>query len=191
MADNLTTFIYRLSRNLGASNSWNPQGLPRPAKGLLWPLACYFAHDVTFLRHELWKFISNRLNNGQQTKKKKACVTETKKKKASVTETKKEEGMCNGDKNEEAPRLCVCSMQQSARIWSKIPEPPWGSGGGVRRSGVPDCSRFISELELEEEEGLVWSSTAITLVAFRDASFSGTRRSTQLSGASLGRDWMP
>jgi hypothetical protein len=54
----------------------------------------------------------------------------------------------------------------------------------VRRSGFPECSRFISELELEleEEEGLVWSSTAITLVAFRDASFSATRRSTQLSG---------
>ena len=29
-ADNLTTFIYRLSWNMGASTSWNPQGLSRP-----------------------------------------------------------------------------------------------------------------------------------------------------------------
>jgi hypothetical protein len=35
-ADNLTTFMCRLSRNLGASNSWNPQGLFRPVMGLLY-----------------------------------------------------------------------------------------------------------------------------------------------------------
>jgi hypothetical protein len=29
-ADNLTTFMCRLSRNLGASTSWNAQGLSRP-----------------------------------------------------------------------------------------------------------------------------------------------------------------
>jgi len=34
-ADNLTTFMCRLSWNLGASTSWNPQGLPRPVMGLL------------------------------------------------------------------------------------------------------------------------------------------------------------
>ena len=33
--DSLTTFIYRLSWNLGASSSWNPQGLSRPVMGLL------------------------------------------------------------------------------------------------------------------------------------------------------------
>jgi len=89
-------------------------------------------------------------------------------------------------------RACApCNIVQEGEV--KIPEPPWGSGGGVRRSGFPECSRFISELELEleEEEGLVWSSTAITLVAFRDASLSVTRSSTQLSGAFLNRDWMP
>jgi hypothetical protein len=89
-------------------------------------------------------------------------------------------------------RACApCNIVQEREV--KIPEPPWGSGGGVRRSGFPECSRFISELELEleEEEGLVWSSTAFTLVAFRDASFSATRSSTQLSGAFLNRDWMP
>jgi len=34
-ADNLTTFLWRSSWNLGASNSWNPQGLPRSVMGLL------------------------------------------------------------------------------------------------------------------------------------------------------------
>jgi hypothetical protein len=34
-ADNLTTFMCRLSRNLGASTSWNPKGLSRPVMGLL------------------------------------------------------------------------------------------------------------------------------------------------------------
>jgi hypothetical protein len=35
-ADNLATFMRRLSWNLGASNSWNPQGLSRPVMGLLY-----------------------------------------------------------------------------------------------------------------------------------------------------------
>jgi hypothetical protein len=35
MADNLTTFMCRLSRNLGASTSWNPKGLLRPVMGRL------------------------------------------------------------------------------------------------------------------------------------------------------------
>ena len=37
-ADNLTTFICRLSWNLRASTSWNPQGLSRPVMGLLYLL---------------------------------------------------------------------------------------------------------------------------------------------------------
>jgi hypothetical protein len=37
-ADNLTTFMCRLSWNLGASFSWNPQGLSRPVMGLLYLL---------------------------------------------------------------------------------------------------------------------------------------------------------
>jgi hypothetical protein len=37
-ADNLTTFICRLSWNLGASTFWNPQGLSRPVMGLLYLL---------------------------------------------------------------------------------------------------------------------------------------------------------
>jgi hypothetical protein len=34
-ADNLATLMCRLSRNLGASTSWNPKVLSRPAMGLL------------------------------------------------------------------------------------------------------------------------------------------------------------
>jgi hypothetical protein len=34
--DNLATFMCRLSWNLGASTSWNPQGLSRPVMGLLY-----------------------------------------------------------------------------------------------------------------------------------------------------------
>jgi hypothetical protein len=36
MADNLTTFMCRLSRNLGASTCWGNQGLSRPVMGLLY-----------------------------------------------------------------------------------------------------------------------------------------------------------
>src|SRR5215475_14309547 len=35
-ADNLTTFMCRLSGHLGASTSWNPQGLSKPVMGLLY-----------------------------------------------------------------------------------------------------------------------------------------------------------
>ena len=35
-ADTLTTFMRRLSRNLGASTSWNPLGLSRAVQGLLY-----------------------------------------------------------------------------------------------------------------------------------------------------------
>jgi len=33
-ADNLTTFVCRVPRSLGASTSWNLQGLSRPVQGL-------------------------------------------------------------------------------------------------------------------------------------------------------------
>jgi len=36
MADNLITSMYRLSWNLGAPSSWNPQSLSRPVMGLLY-----------------------------------------------------------------------------------------------------------------------------------------------------------
>ena len=44
--DNLTTFMCRLSWNLGASASWNPQGLSRPVIGLLYLLL----NNIQFLR---------------------------------------------------------------------------------------------------------------------------------------------
>ena len=41
MADNLTTFMLRLSSNLEASTSWKPQGLYRPVQGLLYLYPSY------------------------------------------------------------------------------------------------------------------------------------------------------
>jgi hypothetical protein len=35
-ADNLTTYMCRLSKNRGASTTWNPKGLSRPVMGLLY-----------------------------------------------------------------------------------------------------------------------------------------------------------
>jgi hypothetical protein len=50
-ADNLTTFMCRLSRNLGASISWNPQGLYSPVMGLLYLfLLLSLLFDVTFMQ---------------------------------------------------------------------------------------------------------------------------------------------
>jgi len=45
-ADNPSTFMCRLSWNLGASTSWNPKGLSWPVMGLLYPL--YIAYDLHF-----------------------------------------------------------------------------------------------------------------------------------------------
>jgi hypothetical protein len=47
-ADHPTTFICRLSWTPGASTSWNPQGLSRPAMGLL-----YFALSLVFYADDL------------------------------------------------------------------------------------------------------------------------------------------
>jgi hypothetical protein len=47
-ADNLTTFMCRLSRNLGVSTSWNTTGLSRPVMGLLLP--CIQEHGPTSQR---------------------------------------------------------------------------------------------------------------------------------------------
>ena len=45
-ADNLTTFMCRLFWNLGASTSWNPQGLSRPVMELLY---LYLLHTSVIL----------------------------------------------------------------------------------------------------------------------------------------------
>jgi hypothetical protein len=49
MADNLTAFMCRLSRNVGASTSWNSQGLSRPVMGLL-----YLLPSVVCVIHSVW-----------------------------------------------------------------------------------------------------------------------------------------
>jgi len=43
-ADNLTTFMCRMSWNLGASTSWKPQGLSRPVMGLFYLFTLPFTH---------------------------------------------------------------------------------------------------------------------------------------------------
>jgi hypothetical protein len=45
-ADNLTTFMCRLSRNLGASTSWSPKGLSRPVMGLLYLYKAYLGRPT-------------------------------------------------------------------------------------------------------------------------------------------------
>jgi hypothetical protein len=47
-ADNLTKFMCRLSLNLGASASWNPQGLSRPAMGLVYLYLYSVIGDVPY-----------------------------------------------------------------------------------------------------------------------------------------------
>jgi hypothetical protein len=44
-ADNLTTFMCRLPRNLGALTSWKPKGLSRPVMGLVY---LYFIWKIVF-----------------------------------------------------------------------------------------------------------------------------------------------
>jgi len=47
-ADNLTTFMCRLSRNLRVSASWNIQGLSRPVMGLLYLFSLYMEDTRNF-----------------------------------------------------------------------------------------------------------------------------------------------
>jgi hypothetical protein len=46
-ADNLATFMCRLSRNLGTPTSWNPKGLSRPVVVLL-----YLYHYISKMTNE-------------------------------------------------------------------------------------------------------------------------------------------
>ena len=48
-ADNPTTFMCRLSWNLGASTSWNPQGLSRPVMGLLYLYRYLCLNTVSYI----------------------------------------------------------------------------------------------------------------------------------------------
>ena len=56
-ADNLTTLMKRLSSNLEASTTWNPQGLSRPVMGLLYLI--YRKHNnvlYRIIRHLIAKY---------------------------------------------------------------------------------------------------------------------------------------
>ena len=68
-ADNLTTYMWQLSWNLGAWTSWNPQGLSRPVMGLLFCTICWcWSQRPRSLRHTsiatpllgLWVWIPQR-----------------------------------------------------------------------------------------------------------------------------------
>ena len=51
MADNLTTFMCRLSQNLGASTSWNSQGLSRPVMGLLYGFTYIYIYIYIYTQY--------------------------------------------------------------------------------------------------------------------------------------------
>ena len=52
--DILTTYICRLSWNLGSSPSWKPQGLSRPHNGIALPFIGYYSCDrLSSSRHRL------------------------------------------------------------------------------------------------------------------------------------------
>ena len=58
-ADNLTTFMWRMSWNIGTSTSWNPLGLSRPVMGLLYllhyqPVGLGIVHVLCFLCGRNW-----------------------------------------------------------------------------------------------------------------------------------------
>ena len=59
-ADNLTTFVCRLSWNVGASNSRNPHGLSRPVMGLLY-LYLLSSFDIrSHSYNKRWNWIQSR-----------------------------------------------------------------------------------------------------------------------------------
>ena len=59
-ADNLTTFMCRLSWSLGASTSWNPQGLSRPVMGLLFDISLVECISVPTQRLSVWSLYYDR-----------------------------------------------------------------------------------------------------------------------------------
>jgi len=57
-ADNLTTFMCRLSGNLGASISWNRQGLSRPVMGLIYLFLQWNLRIYNFIAKNIYPRIS-------------------------------------------------------------------------------------------------------------------------------------
>jgi len=66
--DNLTTFMCRLSWNLGASTSWNPPGPSRPVMGLLYLYLYRNNRAIAFLRYQSWSIVPdwNFSSSGRQ-----------------------------------------------------------------------------------------------------------------------------
>jgi hypothetical protein len=62
-ADNLTTFMCRLSWNMGSSTYWNPQGLPRPVMVLIY-LYLYYPADSESLYRLSYRGPSQNLRTG-------------------------------------------------------------------------------------------------------------------------------
>jgi hypothetical protein len=50
----LTTFMCRLSKNLGASTSWSPKGMSRPVMGLLYHYLYELSFHVSVRRHVMF-----------------------------------------------------------------------------------------------------------------------------------------
>jgi hypothetical protein len=64
MADNLTTFMCWLSRNLGASTCWNPLGLSRAVMGLLYLFTSRFLLHLLPCRTRIHRYIQNGMSQG-------------------------------------------------------------------------------------------------------------------------------
>ena len=63
-ANNLTTFMCRLSLNMGASACWNPQGLPMPVMGLLYLYWSRFQLKCDGTRWRTGGEVKGKLANG-------------------------------------------------------------------------------------------------------------------------------
>ena len=64
--DNLTTFMCRLSWNLGASTCWNPLGLSRPLMGLLYLYLCLLRVYVCMWTMSVHKFLGLHKSDHRQ-----------------------------------------------------------------------------------------------------------------------------
>ena len=51
-ADNLTTFMFRLSENLGVSTSCKPRGLSRPVQGLVYLYLHWVNRKECFIKNK-------------------------------------------------------------------------------------------------------------------------------------------
>jgi hypothetical protein len=61
-ADNLATFMCRLSSNLGASDTWNPQGLSRPVISKFKIMQCNYRkqYDNLISKRRCWDNVTHQ-----------------------------------------------------------------------------------------------------------------------------------